>query len=95
MLLTEVHPGEVYRWLFVDSWIAMVPSSTVWVVCRRRSDDETKPCISGSNYLLKWETSRKETGVMFGIAFTGALLTVQAEAAQNPRPNMMVTTLSG
>jgi len=63
MLLSEIHPDEVYKWfmeLFIDSydWV-MVPNvygmsqyaDGGWIV--------NKPCISGSNYVRKMSNYKK------------------------------------
>lgn len=57
MLLTEIHPGDVYKWfmeMFVDSaeWV-MAPNVYGMGQFADGGSFATKPYISGSNYILK------------------------------------------
>lgn len=63
MLLTEIHPDDVYRWfmeMFVDSseWV-MVPNVYGMGQYADGGTFATKPYISGSNYILKMSDFKK------------------------------------
>jgi deoxyribodipyrimidine photolyase-related protein len=63
MLLSEIHPHEVYRWfmaLFIDAydWV-MVPNVYGMSQFADGGSFATKPYISGSNYLKKMGTFEK------------------------------------
>ena len=63
MLLTEIHPDDVYGWfmeMFVDSseWV-MVPNVYGMGQFADGGAFATKPYISGSNYILKMSNFKK------------------------------------
>ncbi len=97
MLLTEVHPDEVYRWfmeLFVDSsdWV-MVPNIYGMGQFADGGRMMTKPYMSGSNYLLKMGNFQKGSwcDVWDGL-YWRFIDRKRAVLAQNPRLKMMATT---
>ncbi len=65
MLLSEIHPDEVYRWfmeLFIDSanWV-MAPNVYGMSQFADGGSFATKPYIAGSNYVLKMSNYKKGT----------------------------------
>ncbi|MGC9341347.1 MAG: cryptochrome/photolyase family protein [Bacteroidales bacterium] len=64
MLLSEIHPDEVYKWfmeMFIDSadWV-MVPNVYGMSQFADGGSFATKPYIAGSNYILKMSDYKKD-----------------------------------
>jgi deoxyribodipyrimidine photolyase-related protein len=94
MLLSRIHPMEVYRWfmeMFVDSsdWV-MLPN-----VCGMSQFSDggifaTKPYICGSNYILKMSHYEKEPWTSVADALYWAFIIDNENTFQkNPRSSMM------
>ena len=79
MLLSEIHPDEVYRWfmeMFIDAydWV-MVPNVYGMSQYADGGLFTTKPYISSSNYVRKMSDYKKGAGAILGMVCTGVLST--------------------
>lgn len=97
MLLSEIHPREVYRWfmeMFVDSadWV-MGPNVYGMGQFSDGGIFATKPYISGSNYILKMSDYKKEDwcDIWDGL-FWRFIGTHKDFFSKNPRLSMMART---
>ncbi len=98
MLLSEIHPHQVYRWfmeMYVDSadWV-MAANVYGMGLMSEGGIFATKPYICGSNYLLKMSDYKKEPWcvIMDGL-YWRFIDKHRSFFSKNPRLSMMVKTL--